>query len=872
MKVIMILWVVLMCGAVNAMTPVETDTRKAVYDALLAENRITQLEYQRHTNQLAYESAQWQQQQAVPLSTESIQGGTASVSGTVQSGAVVQDNVELRLLEVGSNQQIGFTTTDVLGTFAFSGLPPGDYFVLANNPLDDFIDAMYSSAGTVQCQYCQPDVNSTIVVPDGATVSGIDLDLVVGATVNGQVTEGVNNVAGISVRLRSTDNQTHTQYVLTDGSGDFSVKGVPAGDYYVTVADAIDDYIDAMYASTGTVQCSNCIPDVDSTLTLALAEIRNGVNFNLVIGATITGQLVDVNSTDPVETLSVNLFDPNDFNNSWFTQTVFDGSGNYSLSGIPAGDYKLYLSPSFESNLHIPEVYDDLQCNACTALLFDGAGSTLTLTNGVTTPNIDFLVEVGASISGIILNNDYPTETVEEFALVYVFNDANRVMATQFMNGTNYDPLFDGQYTVGGLLPGMYFVQGGDLGREFFQRELFENIACPWSGCDRGAGGDPVVLGTFEQRLGVNFLLNYGGKITGTVTDAVSGLPISNPETQYLQFYDDTGAVAGGAFIRPDGTYSSARALPPGDYSVRTGTMFNGVFNSPYVMEKYDMAGNIDCPGVTCDLTAGNVTVTAYERLDPRDPVAEAAAATTTGIDFALSTGFSFSGVITELGSATPIPDVHVLVYDDSGQFANWATTDAAGAFTVFGLPAGTYYALTNNGSNLPFMGLNQTEAGGWIDILYDGTPCPGSACDVTTGDPIVLGGPTIEGNQFGGVSFDFGLDAGGTITGQIRNFNDQLPASGVNVNVYNSDGDFYGSYQTDSSGNYMTVGFPPGTYYLTTSNNGALLDAMYGGAYCVNQSCDPLDADPLVITGNEALVGIDFDLRPDFIFKTGME
>ena len=223
------------------------------------------------------------------------------------------------------------------------------------------------------------------------------------------------------------------------------------------------------------------------------------------------------------------------------------------------------------------------------------------------------------------------------------------------------------------------------------------------------------------------------------------------------------------------------------------------------------------------------------------------------------------------MGSPAPIPDVHVLVFDDSGIIANWATTDAVGEFTVSGLPAGTYYALTNNGSNLPFMGFYPEEVGGWIDILFDGTPCPGSACDVTTGDPIVLGGaPFIQGETQ--PVLDFSLTAGGTITGRVNTFGSTLPARYVNINVYNSEGVFYGSYPSDNSGYYMTVGLPEGTYYLTTSNDGALVNAKYGGDYCFAGSCDPLDAVPVVITGNQSLTDVDFNLRPDYVFKEGMD
>ena len=858
----------LLSGLAQAVTTEQLERQQVVYDDLLAERRISQLEYNRQIARLQYQAGQLTSKQSHAV--QGIFGGTATITGVVQSGAVNQPGVNLNLVQVGSNVYVDSVTTGAAGDYTFSAVADGDYYVLANDPNDDYINAMYAVGGTIQCESCVPGATSIINVAAGAMITNIDFDLEVGAVINGQVAEGLNPVTNKQVTLNRL-GQTFSWYQSSDGSGNFSFKGLPADDYFLTIQDPTDDFIDAMYGSTATVQCQNCEPDGDSTVSLAAAEIRNGVDFDLVIGASISGQMIDQDTTLPVNTLLLQLIDPNDLAFNWYLHTALDGLGGYTVSGIPAGDYKFYLTPQYEGNLHIPEIYNDIQCNACGTLLIDGAGSTLTLTNGVNTPNIDFLLEEGASISGIILNNDYPTETVETFGLIYLFNDANRTLGSLLLYGTDIDPGFDGTYTIGGLLPGMYFVQGGDLGQTFFQRELYENQACPWSGCDRGAGGDPVVLGANEQRLGVNFLLDYGGKISGTVTDQATGLPIdTSTENHYLQFYNAAGEVAGGAFINPDGTYTSARALPAGTYSVRTGNMFFGGFISPYVMEKYAPGGNIDCPGVTCDLTAGNVVVNEYVRLNPRDPVAEAANATTTGIDFALSPGFSFSGTITEIGSSTPIPDVHVLVYDNAGQFANWATTDAAGAFTVHGLPAGTYYALTNNGSNLPFLGVIPSAAGGWIDILFDGTPCPGSACDVTTGDPIVLGGaPDAEA---GGVTFDFSLDAGGTINGQVRDAYSQLPAGGVNVNVYNDQGAFFGSYQTDDSGHYMTVGFPPGVYYLTTFNNGALLDVAYGGAYCQDQSCDPLVAVPVEITGSEAVVNIDFELNPDFIFRSGLD
>jgi hypothetical protein len=836
------------------------------WQILLDENRITQLEFNQKEAQLKYQIQQQQRTQLAPIKSLKVDGpgGTASISGIVS--AVDPENIYISVCETYIYNCIYGAFTDQFGVYTVVGLPAGSYFVRSFDNFDDYVNSIWSATGTEPCHNnCQTDADNQVILADAEVRLGVNLDLVVGASVSGTVVSGATPVENAYVEIRNTPNTTYYGGTNTDASGNYSLKGLPADDYYIQIRNTQDIYIDAMWSDIGTVQCYDCIPDVDSTLSLGLGDLKSGVDLNLTIGATVSGQVTDQDTAAAVETLSVQLYDTAQPESYWYFDSVFDGSGNYTISGVPAGNYKVYLNP-YDENIHIPEIYNDIQCNACSTLLYNGAGNAFNLVNGVTTSNIDFAVEVGASVSGFVRDNNDIDLTVTQYALIYLFNDSNRVLAYKFIDGTDYDPMANGAYTVGGLLPGMYFIQGGDGGRQFYQRELFENIACPWSGCDRGGGGNPVVLGEGEQRLGVNFLLNYGGKISGTVTDANTGLPIDNGSIgEYVQFYDASGAVAGGAYIQPDGTYISARALPPGSYSVRTGSMFNAVFNTPYVMEKYAPGDNIDCPGVTCDLTAGNVTVTAYDPLDPTP----AESATVIGIDFALSEAFSFSGTITDLSPPNdPIADVHVIVYNDNGDFANWATTDASGNFTVHGLPAGTYYALTNNGSNLPFMGLSQTEAGGWIDILFDGTPCPGSACDVTTGDPIVLGG----GRSAQGVTFDFGMTAGGTITGQVRNFSNQLPASGVDVNVYNSTGDFYGSYETDDNGFYLTVGFPAGTYYLTTSNNGALIDAKYGGGYCVDESCDPLDADPIVVVGNQAVVGADIELRPDYIFKTGLE
>jgi len=418
----------------------------------------------------------------------------------------------------------------------------------------------------------------------------------------------------------------------------------------------------------------------------------------------------------------------------------------------------------------------------------------------------------------------------------------------------NQDPLADGSYSIGGLLPGSYYVQGGDLGRDFYQRELYANRPCYWSGCDRGLG-DAVTLSAGENRVGVNFLLDKGGKISGSITDAMTALPIVSDNGVQVQFYNSSGLVVGGGLYDFDTmTYRAARALPPGSYAVRTGSMFSGTFPSPYVAEKYN---DIPCPGLSCDLTTADVAVTADM--------------TTTGIDFALDSAFSFSGTVTELSSTNPIPDVYVLVYDSLGNFANSAITSdgsngPVGSFEVTGLPAGTYYARTNNGSDLPFFGIREVPGAGWIDILYNGIACPGGGCDVTTGTPIVLGSaPAFAGAA---TDYDFTLVQGATISGQVVDVDLGSPIPEVIVNVFDASGDSFGRYETDGNGRYTTSGLPAGTYYLTTTSLDVMVDVTYGDLPCTGGVCNYLNSLPVVVVDQQVVENIDMSLQADFIFS----
>lgn len=685
------------------------------------------------------------------------------------------------------------------------------------------------------------------------------------AIINGNVQDNLGApIEGATIRVYDFVTLNFVASTPTDASGNYSVIDLPAGNYVVAFGRAYNDYINYVWESTSNLICISArrcdvpIP-ITSQITLIDAQVVNNINFIPEIGGKITGNIKDAISLLPITTF--NVIASNTVSYYDVTALVDQVTGEFSINGIPDGDYRIYLKPindgTFSSNLHIPQIYGGSECSACGRLAAQGIGSIHTIASANTINNITFLVNIGGSISGKLVDA-VTLNPLMDYGAIIIFNEFNQQLMYKIIYGINHDATADGSYILGGLPAGSYYVQGGDLGREFYQRELYSNKPCYYGACIRGAG-DAVVISEGENKTNIDFLLDKGGKISGTLTDSISGLPVQGINSHsniFVEFLNNLEQVIGSAFVKADGTYIAGRAMPAGNYAVRTGSMFQGQLSAPYVNEKYN---DIDCPGMSCDLTSEDVAV-----------VTES---TTENIDFELTTGKSFSGTITDVTTGNPLSKVHVLVYKDMGagivKFANWATTSDGsviggppiGVFEVTGLTEGTYYARTNNGSNLPFLAKRQVEVGSWIDILYSNIPCPG-ICDVTTGTPIVLG--PLRGTA---TVVDFSLNQGATISGEITDFLYNGAIEEVSINIFNDQGEFISSIASDEEGKYTSKGLEAGTYFLTTSSFDVLVDVKYGNEACMIGNCNPLDATPIVLSSQQNITNINFVIKSDYLF-----
>lgn len=266
------------------------------------------------------------------------------------------------------------------------------------------------------------------------------------------------------------------------------------------------------------------------------------------------------------------------------------------------------------------------------------------------------------------------------------------------------------------------------------------------------------------------------GTISGRVTDAITGQGIPD----VIVIFDDADTDGFSvAHTEADGSYASG-PLDPGTYTVQFVTLTSErATTARYLSEYY--------PG------------RAVYSLAERVPVVAGAAVT--GINAGLRLGASISGTVSGDGAGA-LQGVFVVAYDASDPARPpraTAVTDAAGRYTLRGLPAGQYTvefitAVSRNSTSRQFQ-----------SAVYDpnGTTPPNpTAVQVRAGEgragiDITLG----RGAQVSGRVTDAATGAG--VAGVYAVLIDQFTGRPVSVGL------------TDAEGNFVTSGVNRGVYRL---------------------------------------------------------
>jgi hypothetical protein len=348
----------------------------------------------------------------------------------------------------------------------------------------------------------------------------------------------------------------------------------------------------------------------------------------------ITGVLTASDTGLPLQFAYINAYDAEGYYVSW---AYTDMEGKYALTALATGEYLLQFY-TYSGN-YLPEWYDNKPD-------MDSA-DPVSVTDGITTPDINAALEPGGAITGLITAEDTASPLSE--VTVGVYDSQGYYVTSGYPDST-------GVYTITGLATGSYFVQFDPYGSSAdYIGEYYDNKPDLDS-------ADPVAVTEGNVTTGIDAALALGGSINGQVTTQEGGLPL---EGVYANIYDSQMDYIDYASSDAAGNYS-VRGLLSGTYYISFEPSGSGP-SAEYIPEYYD-----DQPSFSS-----------------ADPVAVTAPDPTNGIDAALALGGKITGQVTAQDSGLPLPNVSVNVYDTNGEYVDYDYTDANGVYTITQLAQG---------------------------------------------------------------------------------------------------------------------------------------------------------------------------------------
>lgn len=231
-------------------------------------------------------------------------------------------------------------------------------------------------------------------------------------------------------------------------------------------------------------------------------------------------------------------------------------TGEYTVEGLPEGEYKVQFSAGFEGQNFLTQFYKDQP------LLADA--EPVTVVKEKTTPGIDAEMQVGGKIEGTV--TDAVTHKAVSNALVVAFGPGEVEEGGVFTDAS-------GHYTIAGLVTGSYkieFLGSGYVTQYYNNQSSF-------------ASANPVSVVQKSTTVGINAALMPRAPIN-TVAPVVSGTP-----------------VVGQALSCSNGSWTGSPAPTFTRTWLRDGVAITGATASTYVIQTADQ-GN----GLTCKVTGTN--------------------------------------------------------------------------------------------------------------------------------------------------------------------------------------------------------------------------------------------------------------------------
>lgn len=667
--------------------------------------------------------------------------GTGEIAGKISNDADdgPVPGAVIKAIRLGRIPWIQRTESDDAGDYRLGDLIPGHYIVYAN--AKDFIGEFYKDAR----DYLQAFV---LKVAEEDTLTDIDFGLSEGAVISGIVTDETGAaLKGAHVLAFLKLNPRFARHARTDETGLYEIGELPSG-AYLAVADA-PGYQAEFFDN------QQHLRDAD-VINVQEPDKKDGIDFDLPMGSAITGIVRDSDG-NPIAGAHVRAFlqlSSAAHPHRALREARTNENGEYVLQVRP-GHY--LVSASAEGfNTQFFDHARDRQ-----------SATSVPVTAGAHTANVDFDLTKRGSIAGKV--TDQTTGNPIAGAIVEAFKERSTIDHAASIAGFRAKTDDNGDYLIENVPSGHYIVVAAAEG---YLPEFWEEVPTK----DRAT---QVEVTDGEAEAAINFTLELGGSISGTVASAVDTIPVPRALVKVWEV-ESHHHLRG--YTNDNGEYKVS-GLPTGKYFVQV--IAKGFFAQFYK----EARGR-----------------------DEAEQVPVEAPGEASGIDFFLHPKKDREGTMVGRvfsdADESPILGAVVVAVSPRHRVPFITFTGPHGFYKLTGLPSGRYFVFA--------------WARGFVGEFFEDAKRFKDAVPVG----VESGHLTAEIN--------FGLTprhrrGAYAISGRIRAQATNAVLQGILMRARSTDGSVEATAVTDANGNYMIVDLPSGDYKVDASGVG-YQDGYFGG------------------------------------------
>jgi len=392
----------------------------------------------------------------------------------------------------------GCATTTSSGFYQIVGLDTGAYRLKLYDPKGRYLSeyfndtSSWSDATRIQVVKGQPTELAQILLSSASLITG-------------QVTDDSSGTPLKDIHVYAYKNLGNNRWgwsgsTHTDSNGRYSVGHLTAGTYRI----GFFDWQNRIYFTT----YYNSVDSLENgqDVVVASESTISDIDVALMKGGHIQGKVTD-SSGNPLANMNVQVRYLDNHNRwRWVGSSQTDANGNYDVSGLNTGNYRLMVSDGVWPQRYHAKYYDDKNS-------WDEA-TDISVTLGQTTANINIQMDSPGLISGKVSDN---TGLGLNNIHVQVYQQQGNQWRQVSWGVTDSN----GNYLVSALNSGTYRV--GFL--DWSWPRKFVHIY--YEGASNLNNGTDVTVTNGVETENINAVLERVGKVQGKVTDH-NGNPVPN--------------------------------------------------------------------------------------------------------------------------------------------------------------------------------------------------------------------------------------------------------------------------------------------------------------------------------------------------------